>query len=567
MGRPTHSKTAEFHKLFAANEKQIVTNNKVVPPKSVIWQELIKSLTDKVSEKALYTAALRWWSDHRSVEVIDSQSHCNLSNASSDFDSSTNSVDQGHVIKFSIELSAKVWDSIKPVTKLYSRKTGNQSGVRPYEVLKPGVWSNVILDNVTKKRRDIPCAWVFETNKCSREGTNFIKLKARCNVCGSILTGLLEDEPESNEPILIRFEVTQLNRNLHDGEEPKSIKVGGEYVKEICAKKKPATTIRRSILKRKAALFVRPYGRVPTSNAIRCMKYRHRQKEKLSTCPFKSLSYLKASSKYMNTIHFVGNDPFACIYMSPNQVKLYKAYKQKNGWTKVSCDASASVANRLGKISSSNRFCAYFMISYFIERPGGEKSGQIFFYTMVISDGFQVPVYSMLSEMNDANWITYWLSEWVRSTSNIPNQFTSDMSMALLNGGVRAFTSCASVSDYIELMFDLLLQTTANRQIPFCFIRIDIAHLMKNVTTCDALHNKPKKMRDFFIRCVALLVLITDINEARDHILSVLIVARSLTEGKKIIKIFYRRSMKDTRCVRLFYIYGFSFKIVTQIYF
>lgn len=151
---------------------------------------------------------------------------------------------------------------------------------------------------------------------------------------------------------------------------------------------------------------------------------------------------------------------------------------------------------------------------------------------MVISDGFQVPIYSMLSEMNDANWLTYWMSEWVRRTSDIPNQLTSDMSMALLNAAVKSFTSCGSVADYIDLMFGLLQGNTTNRQIPHCFVRIDIAHFMKNVTSCEALRNKPKKMRDFFIRCVAMMLKIEDIELAKDHILSVLIVVTSSTEGK-----------------------------------
>lgn len=55
---------------------------------------------------------------------------------------------------------------------------------------------------------------------------------------------------------------------------------------------------------------------------------------------------------------------------------------------------------------------------------------------------------------------------------------------------------------------------------------------MKNVTSCDALHNKPKKMRDLFIRCVAWLLTIDDIEQAKEHIFSVLVVATSLTEGK-----------------------------------
>ena len=126
----------------------------------------------------------------------------------------------------------------------------------------------------------------------------------------------------------------------------------------------------------------------------------------------------------------------------------------------------------------------------FLERPADERSGQINFYTIVISEGFQAPVHQMLSEVNDTNWITYFMSSWVSRASDIPNQFTSNMSMALLNGAVKSFTSLGGVSVYIELMFELLQEKMPKIHIPQCFIRIDIAHFMKNVTTCTALQNK-----------------------------------------------------------------------------
>lgn len=154
---------------------------------------------------------------------------------------------------------------------------------------------------------------------------------------------------------------------------------------------------------------------------------------------------------------------------------------------------------------------------------------------MVIADGFQVPVYSMTSELNTANWLTFFMSEWVREKGEIPNQFTADMSMALLNAAVRSFTSCSSVEEYVNLMFDLLSKRTVNRSIPQCFVRTDVAHFMKNVTSCDALKTAPKKVRDFFIRCVAIMMKIDNVEEVKSHIYSVLIVATSSTEGKNLI--------------------------------
>lgn len=86
---------------------------------------------------------------------------------------------------------------------------------------------------------------------------------------------------------------------------------------------------------------------------------------------------------------------------------------------------------------------------------------------MVISDGFQVPVHSMLSELNDMNWITYYMSDWVKRTSDNPNQFTSDMSMALLNGAVKSFTSYGGVADYIEVIYHNTTMFHQNRRCSF----------------------------------------------------------------------------------------------------
>lgn len=127
------------------------------------------------------------------------------------------------------------------------------------------------------------------------------------------------------------------------------------------------------------------------------------------------------------------------------------------------------------------------------DRPGNRKSAQIFHYSMVIKDGFQVPVQSMTSERNTANWLTFCMNDWVLETSEVPNQFTADSSLAILNAAVRSLTSCSSVADYVDLMFNLLCKRAVNRPIPQCFIRIDIAHFLKNVTSCEALHSSPKK--------------------------------------------------------------------------
>lgn len=100
-------------------------------------------------------------------------------------------------------------------------------------------------------------------------------------------------------------------------------------------------------------IFKRPRGRIVTANAIRCGRYRRNEKQKLSPCVYTSLEYLKWSSKYMNTIHDIGKDPFFVSYSTPDQLKLYTAYKKKNKFTKMSGDSTGGMVRKLGNVITS----------------------------------------------------------------------------------------------------------------------------------------------------------------------------------------------------------------------
>lgn len=148
---------------------------------------------------------------------------------------------------------------------------------------------------------------------------------------------------------------------------------------------------------------------------------------------------------------------------------------------------------------------------------------------MMISDGYLAPVFSMLSEVHNANFIGFWLKEFLRLGGSIPNKFVVDMSKALLNAAVNAFTSHLNLKSYISALFSKCLD---NRKLtPECFIRIDIAHLMKAVASCKHFVTKKPKVRETYIRCIGLIVQEKDLNVARNIIFSMLVMAYSETEG------------------------------------
>lgn len=146
-------------------------------------------------------------------------------------------------------------------------------------------------------------------------------------------------------------------------------------------------------------------------------------------------------------------------------------------------------------------------------------------------------VNSLLSEDHSANFLTFWLSEFVKTHGDIPKVFVCDMSMALINAAVRAFGLHANITQYLDTLFRMSSNQNESMRIsmktPPCFIRIDFAHLMnlirknKSLASCNAW----QKVKDFYMRCVAILIQIRSLDFARAHIYSVLIVAKSKTEG------------------------------------
>lgn len=166
-----------------------------------------------------------------------------------------------------------------------------------------------------------------------------------------------------------------------------------------------------------------------------------------------------------------------------------------------------------------------------LERPDGKLSGHIYLYALSISVGVNelVPIFSMLSECHNANFISYWLKEFVRLGGSVPNEFCIDMSLALSNAVVNAYTSHKSLTDYADYLFSLNFDSSKPK--PELYLRFDIAHVLAHVAKCRELTNKKPKVREIYIRCVGLLITETNISEARRIISSVFVMAYSSTEG------------------------------------
>lgn len=247
---------------------------------------------------------------------------------------------------------------------------------------------------------------------------------------------------------------------------------------------------------------------IPTANALRVAKCKHLSQNR-SVDPIHALVIEKYNYPYHNFIKDIGIDKLYVHYWSTVQIHLYNLYCKK-GYAKIAIDATGDVIRR-------------------INRPYNQKSRTILLYSAVINDPelqMQFSVADMLSERHDNVAIFYWLASWIK-------EIISDMSLALLHAVAKAFTSYTSVFSYIEYCYQIIFQNTSD-SLPKVYIRCDIAHVIKSVTSWKCLKQQSKRMRHFYIRSICQLLLAKDIQFAENIIYAIFSVCLSETEDNII---------------------------------
>lgn len=186
--------------------------------------------------------------------------------------------------------------------------------------------------------------------------------------------------------------------------------------------------------------------------------------------------------------------------------------KSKYPGSFVSFDATGTVVKRL-------------------RRPCG-NSGHVFLYQGVLcSQGEHIPVVQMLSESHTINSIANWLTEWQRAGAAVPKEVVCDFSLALLGALVKAFTPYPDLKTYINLCFGVLARKPEDPKLPPCFIRVDVAHCIKLISRWECLRQRGNRVREFYLRAMAQLLQSDTLEDARELIHSIAVVAFSESEG------------------------------------
>lgn len=200
-------------------------------------------------------------------------------------------------------------------------------------------------------------------------------------------------------------------------------------------------------------------------------------------CPIMSLIELK-HSKYAGSIHLISADPFITHYWTPSQLVVYKNHRKS--YVRMAIDATGSIVKKIKRTKE------------------GLLSSHIFLYEAVISSGkFQVSVTQMLSEKQDTFTIFSWLNMWLIDGVKAPQETVCDYSMALLGGITRAFCDGIALHAYVDACLDILKGVSNGHDMLKCYVRIDIAHLIKLVCRWKCWNQiRTPHLKDFFVRYI-----------------------------------------------------------------
>lgn len=105
------------------------------------------------------------------------------------------------------------------------------------------------------------------------------------------------------------------------------------------------------------------------------------------------------------------------------------------------------------------------------------------------------------------------------------------MSKALMGAVVRTFCNGLSITQYVEICFNALNSVSKAISLK-CYIRNDIAHLINMTCRWNCFQNTGHRLlKEFFVRCVRLLIQARSLDEFSQILTHVLIIAYSESEN------------------------------------
>jgi hypothetical protein len=493
--------------------------NRISGPTAEIWRQLASNLGNRVQPRYLYQYVKQDRHDvHRLLGLTQSRSTSSPVYSTSPVSQMDMELDTDEEVERELQPEKKImitftpaeWHTIQPREMTYKRR--DRVGTRVRMVLPQQCWTNALIEKLWECHK-LPCPYsIIRGQVTCGEDTEFIKIAALCKECGASATGVVLFKPLEGESVSLTWRAPDTRKVPHSrsrwltGATRQQV---GKELRRNCA----------SAYRRELAFLKMDQGdlKPPTlwSNSVLRKAKQDYKEQELGTkghgSPINSLVILKYSAKYAGTIHDIGIDKFFVHYYTAAQLLLYKKHTKTN-YSKLSLDATGTLVKK-------------------IYRTEEQKSGHIFLYEGVLTSVGRsgppqhIPVVQMLSEKHDTNSIIYWLNEWRRAGAPVPNEVVVDNSAALKSAVARVFASM-DIKTYIDNCFAYLREGRGN--LPKTYIRLDVAHYINAVCRWRIWADPSKKrVKEFYVRCLGVLINAQTFQEFEDRLRNVLTVAMS----------------------------------------
>lgn len=482
---------------------------------------MVEELNYKISSKSLYISVLQDRKDVKTklkkllgihVPEIE-EKYENDYSYSDDDDISYTYIEEKNNEKtvFNISIPYKKFEEFEPLTVVYKNNAINS---RSYNVLKQNTWSDIINDAFIEKYK-LPCNFIYKNCKVRKDinrSKYFLTFIAKCKDDGCDLFGWSEKKPDVGQPLELKIlaKDTRGDELIHKTKRPlKGTKrkiVGQQLLTDIASNWR-----RNNVIGMEFGQTSPP--NLYQSNVLRKAKQQYNDSHLGITIknPIESLVELKRNSRFAGSIHTIGIDPFLVHYWTGHQLIIYKDECKK--YCRVSVDATGGIVKKIQRSS--------------LNLP----SAHIFLYEAVINTSAgQIPITQMISEKQDTLSIFNWIAQWMRCAIQVPNEAICDYSFAILGAMAMAFSKNSGIKSYVDQCFGVAIGSHKN--LPKCYIRIDVAHIIK--IFCRNKHLEGKKnwyLKQFYVRGMRLLISATNTDRFKNVLTALITVMLSEIDG------------------------------------
>ena len=124
-----------------------------------------------------------------------------------------------------------------------------------------------------------------------------------------------------------------------------------QYVKRMVCENMSATRVQKMEAARTMQFGDLEPASLPTLNALRIMKCRTLQSNRLDGDPILSIIKMKENAPYNTILQDIGYDPFFLHYWSAAQINAYRLYTTQTRVSRISIDATGSVIKPIHLLS------------------------------------------------------------------------------------------------------------------------------------------------------------------------------------------------------------------------